>query len=336
MRIDPKLIVVPQHRLDANAAILHSMGITKSDGERLDAGETLAFSRQLEVVQAEIITTDFPALKARQLLPLATDVPPNSGSFVWRRRKAVGDPKWIDNEADDIPEVAASYVEDRSPLRFYGIGYSYGMLEAEAASRLGISLPSDKALDAAEAAERFGDYVAAFGDTDRGIPGFLKAEDTMGVKITPTAGYTLNVATATGLQLLDNLNLFSDALKLLTVDVHEAKRIIIDPRSYSIISLKRVSDTDNRTVLQAWREANPGKEIVSWTHASTASATGGVRWTAYDPDVRKVKLVWPVKYRSIPPQARNMRFVVPGYSEIGGAVIMKPASVLYLDGIVFA
>lgn len=337
MLIDPNRIKVPQHRLDSNALLLHNMGVTKLTGGRLDAGETMAFSRQLEAVQAAIITTDFPALKARQLIPLATDVPSFSDSFVWRRRIASGNAEWISSEADDIPEVAGKYVEDRAPIRLYGIGFSYGIIESQKAALLNINLPSDKALDAKEEAERFGDNVAAFGDSDRGIAGFLNATDSMGVVIEPTTGYTLNIAAATGVQVLDNLNKFTQSVFVASSEVYETKRIVVDTTTWSIITTKRLGDNDGRTVIQAWREANPGVDIVSWNKTNLAAASGtGPRWVAYDPNVNKVKLVWPTAYQQIPPQARNLRFVVPGYAEIGGVVILKPLSMRYLDGIVFA
>lgn len=305
-------------------------------GRRLDAGETMLLSRMVEHVQAEVVKAEYAELKARKIIPLASGIPEGAETFTYRIRTQAGRARWISNGADDLPAVSAYYTEASSKIRTVGIDFRYTVTELLSASMSGISLNADLALDAREAVERFIDYVAALGDSSVGVYGFLKGEDAWGVDLDTVAdGYTGTWGgAATGATMLADLQKFGQSVWLKSGGVYTAKRLILDDASYSDAATKPYSATIPDTVLEVFLRSSPSvREVIPWSMCNTADAqNNGARWVAQDPRPDAQKLIAPVAYRALPPQARGLYLEVPGYARFGGVVIEKPMTMVYLDG----
>ncbi len=308
-------------------------------GVKFDAGETMVFTRMLEHVQADVVEQDFPELQYRNLIPLDGSVNAGADTFKWRREFISGKARWGANGADDAPLVTATFKEEYTAIKEIVIAHQYTVTELLGAQMAGVQLSSRLAVDAREAVERFADRVAALGDDTRGIGGLLKGVDKYGVDLQTQSGdgYTgsFNDSGATGATMLADLHKFAMSLWINSKQTASAKRLIIDTASYARIATTPTSDTHpDKTVLQSFLESSPTvKEVVPWIWADGADADNdGPRWVAYDPSLSVLRLIFPVEYRALPPQAVNYMIKIPGFARFGGVVIEKPLGVAYLDG----
>ena len=72
----------------------------------------------------------------------------------------------------------------------------------------------------------------------------------------------------------------------------------------------------------------------SWYKLNTADAAGtGPRALFYKRSPEVLELVIPQDFEQLPPQAKNLAFVVPCHARCGGVVVRYPVAMLYLDGI---
>jgi len=343
MLILPKNYRCNPSNLAAVGAILSTINLDALNipgrklGKRVDAGETMAVTRQLEHVQAQIVQTRFPELMLRKLVPLDTSVPAYAKSFTWRREQESGEAKWMgDQGADDAGNVSGFIQEESTLIREIEINHQYSVVDLMMAAAIGHPLASADALKARRAVERFIDRWGAFGDATRGIGGLLKGEEKYGVHLQVVGdGYTGNWGdTATGPTMVDDLNKFANSVELRSDGAWTAKRLVLDPASHFNARTKRYSDQYPDTVLQVFLQNHPTvTEVVSWNRCALADAgSDGPRWIAYDPNLEVCRLVCPVDYQALSPQADGMLIKVPGYARFGGVVIEEPMGIEYLDG----
>ena len=73
--------------------------------ERLDAGETALFGRQLEYISTRIRETKRPELKWRTFVPVSSEAPAGAESWSYWMWDAAGMAEIVTNYADDIRKV---------------------------------------------------------------------------------------------------------------------------------------------------------------------------------------------------------------------------------------
>ena len=324
----------------ALCGVLDSLGASHAPirgiraGQRFDAGETMLFSRMLESVAAEVYRTEFPDFMIRKLVPLIPGIPAGADTYTWRRRKQVGNAKWIANGVDDLPNVSGSYVEDSCSIKPLGISFQYTVMELLGAQMANVPLQSDLAVDAREAVERLIDEVGALGDSAQNMGGLLNGVDRFGVSLLSPTGYNGHWGgVATGATMLEDLQMFAQSVWVNSKGVASAKRLVIDTASYSEAATTPYSATVPDTVLSVFLASNPTvREVIPWSRCNLADAElNGPRWLAYDPDPSALGLVLPVEYSTQPPQAQNLYIRVPGFARFGGVAIRKPLYLTYLD-----
>lgn len=308
-------------------------------GKRFDAGETMAFTRMLEHVQAEILEEEFPELMLRKLVPLDSSVPAGADTFKWRKREKKGRARWGVNGSDSPPLVTAQYKEEFTRIHRIEIGYQYTVDDLLGAQMAGIPLSSQLGKDARQYVEEFADEKGALGDSARGIGGLLKGEDSYGVAVQTKSGdgYTgqFNDSGATAATMLADLQRFSMSPWLLSKQIAKPSRLIIDTASYARIATTPVSDLQpDTTVLEAFLKSTPFvREVIPWLWADAADTDNdGPRWVLYQPTIDVCRLIFPVDYRELPPQPVNFDLKIPAFARFGGVVIEKPLHVAYLDG----
>ena len=80
--------------------------------------------------------------------------------------------------------------------------------------------------------------------------------------------------------------------------------------------------------------ANPRiNNIDSWEALNTAGAALATRMIAYKRDPEVLQYEIPLDFFQLPPQARNINFVVPCLSRVSGVEIYHPKAIAYMDAI---
>lgn len=298
---------------------------------RLDAGETAALARQLEYIYAQTYDIKYAELKARRFIPIDTSVDPGAEFFTYRQWNMFGMAKLIANYADDLPRVDALAKEFPAPIKSLGASYGFSIQDMRRAAMSGSQLDSRRARAARRAHEQAFDQIMAFGNADAGILGFLNNPNVPIVAVT-TGQWVTN--SATPLQIIQDLNDLVNSIIIATLETFEPNVLLLPNLAFQIINTTPMSSTGDadKTILRFFLDNNPYiTEIDQWNKLNAAGAGGTSRTVAYQRSEEVLAGVEPQPFEQFPPQPRNLEFVVPTHSRIGGVRMQYPLAVAYAD-----
>lgn len=297
---------------------------------RRDAGETAAFLRQLEFVYSTTYDVKYAALRAREFIPVDSSVPTGADSYTYQQWDMIGEAKIISNFGDDLPRVDVQGKEFTAPIRSLGNAYGFSIQDIRRAAMSGASLETRRATMARRAHEQAVDDIAAFGNAAYGLPGFLN-----NANIPIVAPDNAPWSGATPLQIIADLNKLVNSIITTTKDVEKPDTILFDLASFQIVNTTPMSLTGDadKTILRFFLDNNPYIQSVdSWTKLENAGAGSVTRIVAYRRDPEVLQMVIPQEFEQLPPQARNLEFVIPCHSRKGGVKIHYPLACAFMDG----
>lgn len=304
-------------------------------GERFDANETAALAQQLEYVKSQTYDIRYVETRARQFIPVSTEVDPGAEHITYRQYNEYGIAKLIANYADDLPLVDVDAREFSSPVRSLGDAYQWSVQDlrrSAMAARSGrgstMDIDTRRARAARNAMERKVELLAAFGDAATGLPGLLNNPNVPLVTL-PNGSW----ATATPAEILEDLRFLAQSVVTLTNAVEKPNTILMDVASYGLISGTPIGTDLDRTILSVFLDNNPYiTDVDMWELLGTADAAQtGPRLVVYNRDPQYLSLEIPQDFEQLPPQARNLAYVVPCHMRFGGVLIHYPLSMAYAD-----
>ena len=299
-------------------------------GIRLDAGETATLARQLEFIYAKTYDIKYTTLKARRFIPIDTSVDPGADFYTYRQWDMFGMAKIIANYADDLPRVDVLAKEYPAPIKSLGAAYGYSIQDLRRAAMSGSQLDAKRASATRRANEQAVDNIAAFGNADAGLGGF-----TNNVNVPLVAPDNGPWSGATPLEIIADLNKLVNSIIVATLETFEPDTLLFDTASFNRVNTTPMSSTGDadKTILRFFLDNNPYiKNVDQWTKLTDAGAAGVTRLICYKRDPEVVELVIPQDYEQFPPQARNLEFVIPTHSRIGGVSVRYPLAMAYMDG----
>lgn len=300
----------------------------------LDADTGVFFSRSLEHVKTKTYDRQYPALKARSLIPVSFDTPSGATTIVFQTYSSVGLAKIIANYGTDIPRVDLKGEENISKIRSIAAGYGYSIQDIRSARMAGVALEQRKANAAKQAILTTEDDIAVNGDADYGLVGLMSHPNIPDVAIPADGtGTTATWATKTDDQIIRDVNLLVSQIVETTFGVEQPNTLLLPLGPFQIISTKKVGDT-GKTVRQWLLETSPYiKSIEVWPKLKGKGAGGTDVMIAYDKNPDKLQLEIPQDFEQMPVQERGLEFEVNCHSRCGGVVIYYPLSLAKADGI---
>jgi hypothetical protein len=298
---------------------------------RLDAGETATLARQLEHIYAQTYDVKYAELKARRFLPLDTSVDPGAEFFTYRQWDSFGMAQIISNYADDLPRVDTLAKEFSAPIKSLGASYGFSIQDMRRSALSGAELDSRRAMAARRSHEQAFDEVAAIGNSAAGLTGFLN-HPNVPIVAAVTGQWVTN--SATPLQMIEDLNTLVNSIVLATLETFVPDTLLLDNTSFQRINSTPMSTTGDadKTVLRFFLDNNPYiRSVDQWHRLNTAGAAGVSRAVAYARSPEVLEVVEPQPFEQFPPQARNLEFVVPTHSRVGGVRISYPLGLAYMD-----
>jgi len=310
----------------------------QNNEQRLDAAESAFFARQLESIDTQVYTKFKAVAKARSLIPTQQGVDENARVYTWRMYDHYGVAKIISNSADDLPSADADGEEQSQIIKNLGLSYGWDIFEIKAAMKAGFDLDNEKATATRAGIERLIDNLLATGDAVYGIEGLLA--------ITGAATYTASTKGAGGLtwavatpdeivgDITGAITARRLALKGAGGPEFEKWSIVLPIDRYAQIAQQRMGDGSDKTILKYVLESSPWIEsITDWSKCTGAGAASADRSVTYVRDPSVVAAVVPMEYRTLPPEQRNLRYIVNAVASTGGVVCRYPLAVVYTDGI---
>lgn len=288
-------------------------------GLREDA--SIWYAQQLNYVKARVYEVQRPAMRWMDMVPVSTDVPEWAETVTVRTFDEVGIAKIIGNYADDLPRADVSARESVVKVKDIGDSYGYNIAEMRASEATGAQLPTKKANAARRAIDIKIGQLAMIGEAAYGLYGLLNHP---------------NIGTTTGLngdwanplttpeEILSDLNTITQAIPGQSKGIHRTTRIAMADTDYNVLSTRYVADSGGKTVMQVYRENNPGVTLVPVVELRDAGAGGTnvVIASEYDADNYAFEMV--MAFNQLPAQARNLELVVPCLARAGGVSVTYP------------
>jgi len=299
---------------------------------RMDANDTIALSEALEDAKARTYEDVYPALQARTFFNVDNSVDAGADVFSVERTDFRGEAAVIsdDGNADDLPRVQVNASKELRSILSMGDSFAYTVHQLRAAAFLGKPLSNRLALAARRVYERKFDEIAAFGFGDSRISTGLVNDPNVDIKTVITGTW----GTATAAQILADANKLVKELNVDSKETYSADSILLPTEAYHIMSQTYKSVDSDTTLLQAFLAANPGiQRVASWRALTGAGAGSTNRMIAYMQSPEVAEIIEPQAFEMLPPQARNLAFVVNCHGRTAGGAAFSPLGMAYMDGI---
>lgn len=312
---------------------------------RLDAGETIFFTRELEKIDAQTYDIKFPLLKGKSLVPKVSDISDTDNEYTYRQFRTSGKAKIISSTSDDLPTVNVAGQEFTSRIKPIGDSYCYDIFDIKAANKHGRPLDALLARAARQAIEELIDSLIAFGSTADNMLGFVNNAAVNAVAFVPVdkAASVANTwlssgaPNATGPEMVADVNNFVaqrwTALKE-AEGLGGQLTVVLPAAEYAYLASTPMGDNADKTALSFLLSNNPFlADIVPWHKLTGAGAGSANRMICYLKDPMVLGSLIGQEYTPLAPQQEGLRFKIPVIARVGGTVIRYPVAMAYGDGI---
>lgn len=299
-------------------------------GWRADAGETRLFATMLKHIVARAVPTLYIPNKARMQFPVDNSIPAGARSVAFHRVFDHDDDDLgqISKRADDILEVSLGAEEILVKMTSYARAFSWALDELEEAAFGLVNLQMEGLSALNRAAERVFELIALQGDAAAGTYGMYND-----AAITPTAVVTGTWSAATADQIYVDARTLIEAVWTASGKNYRPTRLVVPSESWTYMGEVR-ANTD-RTVLEMLNGAYPGLQVLEASpRADLYDAAGtGPRMLAftYAPDLARI--LESRRFALEAPERRGFNYRIPGRQKLGGAAVVVPLSMGYMDGI---
>ena len=295
---------------------------------KLDAEESIFFSRELEHVKSRTFDKKFTELKARQLLPVSFEAGPAAETIKYEQYDMVGMATIVRDYSTDFRAADVKAKEFISNVKSLGAAYQYSVQEIRAARATGKPLEQRKANAARRSIMQKENKIAYFGDAKHGLGGFFNNANVP-VVVLPHAGAWSGL---TADQILANLNAVANNPIQVSNGVEVADTMLLPIDDYTLISSTPRSATSDTTILEYFLQNNPFINAVDWVEElKDGGGTGVKRMIAYRRDPDAISLEIPQDVEQFEVETRGMAFKVPVHERIGGVLFYYPLSASYAN-----
>jgi len=307
-------------------------------GLRLDDGQTAVFRDALEHIVAQTIDKRYPALRAREFIPVASGVNPGAEKISVIGYEGRGSATRLATYGEDIRTVDVRAGKATIPVVGSAAGWRWTTQQVRAlAQARSKGFPSDinqKGMDTARLVVlRDIDALLATGEADSGVEGFCALGD---VNVVTAGGAFITGAWAGGVttpaQILADIIYAQSQIEATGVWMMDT--LLIPSSVYGHLAVTEISAGSGKSILEWLRASLPQIGIEKWIHLDTAGAAGVTRAVAYMRDRAVVEGYLPVDVEALPPwQDGPMSYLNVFHARCAGCHSANPSGMLYMDGV---
>jgi hypothetical protein len=299
----------------------------------------LFLNGQLQYVTAQSydpVLTDLPLFSGD--FPITNETPEWAIEYTWRSFADNGaDAAWASDYDDTWPSVDVGGSTKTRKIYEAHMSFNYTEQELVYAQHAGINLDARRAKACRRKIDEKLNNVALSGDTDRNIPGFINYPGISEFAIPANGTGSVTAWSAkTAANIMADLYGVLNVITTTTKGMENPDTLRLPRAQYNHIAQTPFSSTgDNaKSILQVFKEANPGLDVGIWDVLATAGASSVTRMIAYKNSPDKIKVEIPVPYEVLPVwNISPQKFKVPARAKICGTIVFYPASVCFADGI---
>ena len=310
-------------------AIIQASGLFHEDAVEF-GGSSLYFARQLDYVKARTYNQLFPEMRSSTLVPDNTEYPEWIETISVLSYEAVGMAKIISNYADDLPRADVRAMAYVVQVKTIGDSYGYNVNEIRASRANGIGLDARKAASARLAIEIKLAKIRLIGDDEYGLYGIFTHPNIPEV-ILPNPGPW---SALPGDEVLENLIAMQEAFYNQNKGVHQANYLALAPNAYNACITKQLTAGVTPTSpLVYHRELYPEVAVERIYECQNANAgpPGGPQQDVamlYERSVENLEHSYIMPFGQLPPEARNLEFVINCLARSGGVQIWRPLALV--------
>lgn len=304
--------------------------------EKLDAGESVFFARELETIRAKVFETKLEEPKLLNMLPMSMEGDPNVDTITHRKYTRVGVAKMGGNMyATDFPPVDVYGEEVSVKVKPVHSSYGYNKDEIAAAAKVGKPLESMRAMASRKAVEMKLDEIARSGEASTNLKGLFNAPSISEYTVPATGtGSSKEWKDKTSDQILTDLFGIQNGIVEATNGIEVPDIIAIPLDSYNLISTKRLANDSEETVLSYFLRVSPYVKRVEWlSQLKTAGASASRRMLCWKNDADHLVFDLPMPFTMEDIDRDGLRYVVPCRAKTAGVTVFYPKSVAFADGI---
>lgn len=307
------------------------------DSKHVDAqNKTMFFTRQLEEVKSRTYDEKNQPRKYAQLIPINTSTNPGARTITWRSFKKIGQAVWISAYGADVPRATSVGTEQSvKPDRFIqGAEWSYD--EVLAAQMAGENLEMRHMDPVIQSLETFQNRIAWFGDSDKGINGFINYPGITEYNTPNGVGGNPEWSTKTTDEIIADVAGMMDTFDNVTNEAgSQINWTLITPKSqYNILRDTPYGDSKDYTLLQ-WILKNYTQitTIESVKELEGAGAGGSDRMMFYprDPDVLELEIPEMRKVHEM--HVHSTKTEIDVSQKTAGVIVYYPLEIIYADDI---
>jgi hypothetical protein len=296
--------------------------------------ETGIYARQLVTVTlAELFRHEFPETKWMNggLVTLSTNVDEGAKEYSYTELEHSGRADIVADNATDLPAAEVTGLNNLRNIVTVGDYVTYSTQDLRTARLQGMfDIATEKAIAAREAMDLTLNDLIRTGRETAGLRGITNAP---GIIVQNAITGTWSAATAA--------QIVADFVAAAVVPMNDSDAVEVpDTALFSVANWTRVSTLQNSTasditVLDYLKKAFPNITRWDWEPGlSTADAAGtGPSVLIYKNDPTRVRAVFPMMMRALPPEQSGLAFKLNFETRFGGVMVPRPRSILRLDGV---
>lgn len=295
----------------------------RSAGQPLREDASPLFGRLLDFVRARIYTTQRPAMRAFDMIPISSEAPAWAETITTRTFDGVGVAKIIANYADDLPRADVGGKETVVRIKDVGDSYGYNINELRAAEATGTPLITRKADAARRAVDIKMSQLAMVGEAQYNLYGLMNHPN-----IGTITGLTGGWGAATDAQVLADMFKIGNAIPLQSGGIHQATMIAMSPQDYAQITQRFVANSGGLTILQVFKNNYPNVEVIQVVELYQAGAGGTTNGIIVaERSAENYAFEVPMQFNQLPAQARNLELVVNCLARVAGLQVYYPLAI---------
>lgn len=299
----------------------------RTDRRRLDAGETMAIQRQIEHLMTELFDIEYPEHKARRFFPVDNSTPTGAKVTTYLQYDRLGKAKIVHNYATDFPSVSGQVADFAHKIVSIGCSFDYSLQDIRTAAFMGLPLDPMLADTARNTIEDTIDELAATGNADAGISGFLNHASIPSVKV---AVGTWSGATAD--EIISDVQKLWQSIPTATKQRHMPNTLLVPTTLWQYLQIPRNTASDKTVAKWLLENLENCQGIDQWWRLDTAGSGSVARLMAYEKSPRTGRIEIPQEYEQLAMQEVNAVFHTPCHARCGGAKIPYPLAYAYMDG----
>lgn len=312
--------------------------------DRFDAQASAGafLENELRYVLQRTYEKKYPEYHYARTVPVSFEVPEGAETFKYDLWDRVGDFDLVADGGDDLPTSDVKRGEVIQQVRQFAGGFRYTTDEIRKAMFAKQPLNQMKANAARQAYEERCHRTCLFGRAGTNMKGFYNhpAVDRVVVTGSATDGW-FDAPSITGLQMVQLLMQGVNYQRETTKMIETPNTIQLPFSDYQKIASTPIGTVSDTTALEYFQRVCKNSDgtpmitnIESINELDPANSYGNLsakRMVIYRRDPEKVQFHIPMSIKFLPPQPKNLAFLVPAEAKIAGIQLTFPKSVTYVD-----